>query len=67
MKKQGLPSPVFEDSRGEFSVVLYNHSVPADAETEKPAAGLGDQVQDEIALYLTQHQIDRFGFTSFAH
>lgn len=26
-----------------------------------------DQLQDEIALYLTQHQIDRFGFTSFAH
>lgn len=50
MKKQGLPSPVFEDSRGEFSVVLYNHSVPANAETEKPVAGLEDQVQDEKGL-----------------
>ena len=35
MKNRGLPAPVFLDSRGEFSVTLYNRSDPADVSQQQ--------------------------------
>lgn len=50
MKKQELPAPVFTDSRGEFSVVLYNGSAPVGVTEGKPDAVSEYRVLDEKGL-----------------
>ena len=50
MKKQGLPPPVFTDSRGAFSVVLYNHAVSFPSAPEKPDVVPKHDVLDKKGL-----------------
>ena len=45
MKNRGLPAPVFLDSRGEFSVTLYNRSDPADVSQQQQEH---DTVYDDL-------------------
>lgn len=59
LKKNGLPEPLFEDQRGQFSVTFFNTSDnhPAKAELDDKASGLIEfcrtpRTRQEIADYL---------------
>lgn len=59
LKKNGLPEPLFEDQRGQFSVTFFNtnDSHPAKAELDDKASGLVEfcrtpRTRQEIADYL---------------
>ena len=59
LKKNGLPEPLFEDQRGQFSVTFFNtnDNHPAKAELDDKASGLVEfcrtpRTRQEIADYL---------------